>query len=284
MIRTVAVVGTGLIGTSVALAVRRRDVTVFLEDRDEGNARAAATRGAGMLTAPEGPVDLAVLAVPPSQVAPVLAAVQRRGLAEVYTDVAGAKGVPERAVLDRAPDPSRYVGGHPMAGRERSGPAAAFAELFEGRPWVLTPSSATARTAVLRATELVQLCGATPIEMSSRAHDDAVALTSHVPHLVATLMAARLLDGPPEASRLVGQGLRDVTRIAAGDAGLWADILSINAPAIVPILRAVQADLASLVTALSPGPTDNVDQCVDVLSVHEVLQRGVAGVKPLING
>jgi prephenate dehydrogenase len=251
MIRTLAVVGAGLIGTSVALAARRRGVTVYLADRDESAARTAAALGAGLVQDPAETVDLAVLAVPPSQVATVLAEQQSRGLALSYTDVAGVKAALERAVLDGAPAPDRFVGGHPLAGRERSGPLAAAAGLFQGRPWVLTPSSVTSRETFDRALHLARLCGGVPVVMDSEAHDAAAALISHVPHAVASLMAARLLTAPAEATRLAGQGLRDVTRIAGGRSQLWSDIFLANAAAIASVLTDLQADLTELLTALT---------------------------------
>ena len=250
MLRTLAVVGTGLIGTSVALAASRHGVIVYLSDRDESAARTAAALGAGIVRAPAEPVDLAVLAVPPSHVGPVFAEQRSRGLALSYTDVASVKSGPEHAVFGTGDDPSCFVGGHPLAGRERSGPLAARADLFTERPWVLTPSEVTDRATFDRAVALVDLCGAVPLVMCSRAHDEAVALTSHVPHLVATLMAARLLDGPAETVSLAGQGLRDVTRIAGGDSALWSDIVMGNAQAVARVLKALREDLSGLLRAL----------------------------------
>nr|WP_252505469.1 prephenate dehydrogenase [Streptomyces rapamycinicus] len=245
-----AVIGTGLIGTSVALAAAGQGVSVYLSDRDRAAARTAAALGAGRAEDPPGPVDLAVLAVPPSRIAEVLIAAQERGLARAYTDVASVKAGPERAVLARAPEPSRYVGGHPLAGRERSGPLAARAELFRGRPWALTPHRLTSRAALDRGLELAELCGAAPVVMRGREHDEVVALTSHVPHLLASVMAARLRDGPAGVPLLAGQGLRDVTRIAAGDPRLWSDILRSNASAMAGVVKELRADLARVAAAL----------------------------------
>ncbi|MFH9419669.1 prephenate dehydrogenase [Streptomyces sp. NPDC017529] len=279
MIRTLAVVGTGLIGTSLALAAARQGVTVYLQDRDADAVRTAAALGAGIPGPPPGPVDLAVIAVPPSQVAAVLAQQQTRGLARTYTDVASVKSEPERAVLAGAPDPTRYIGGHPLAGRERSGPLAARADLFQDRAWALTPSRLTSRTALDRALCLVALCGAVPVVMQSQAHDDAVALTSHVPHVVASLMAARLRNGPPQAPRLAGQGLRDVTRIAGGDSRLWSDILQANAGAVAGVLTDLQADLGELLTALHDlaGPAHRRSP-QSLRTVVDLLDRGIAGL------
>ncbi|GAA2658929.1 prephenate dehydrogenase [Streptomyces aculeolatus] len=279
MIRSIAVVGTGLIGTSVALAACRRGVAVYLSDRDPEAARTAAALGAGSAGEPPGPVDLAVIAVPPSKVGMVLIDVQRRGLADAYTDVGSVKTVPERCALDAAPHPARYVGGHPLAGRERSGPLAARGTLFEGRPWVLTPSRLTSPATLERGRLLAELCGAAPLVMASRAHDDAVALTSHVPHLLASLMAARLRDDPAGVSRLAGQGLRDVTRIAGGDSRLWADIIETNAPALAGVVRAVHADLTRLVPALDAlAGHGGGDRAEGLRTVVDLLDRGIDGL------
>ncbi|MEU7583193.1 prephenate dehydrogenase [Streptomyces sp. NPDC041068] len=277
--RTMAVVGTGLIGTSVALAASRRGVTVFLSDRDPAVARTAAALGAGRARAPAEPVDLAVIAVPPSDVGAVLGELQARGLARSYTDVASVKAEPERAALSRAPDPASYIGGHPLAGRERSGPLAARAELFQGRNWVLTPSRLTSDEAFNRALELVALCEAVPVVMRSQDHDAALAVTSHVPHLMASLMAARLREGPAELSRVAGQGLRDATRTAGGDSRLWGDIVRSNAEAIAGVLKDLHMDLSRLVPALDalarPGGGDRDH---GMRTLVDLLDRGVSGV------
>ncbi|MFJ5261743.1 prephenate dehydrogenase [Streptomyces sp. NPDC088387] len=274
-----AVIGTGLIGTSVALAARRQGVTVFLSDRDPVAARTAAALGAGHVGPPAAPVDLAVIAVPPSQVAAVLAQTQANRLAVAYTDVASVKAGPEQAALSGAPDPERYVGGHPLAGREWSGPLAARAELFRGRKWVLTPSRVTSPDTLDRALRLVELAEAVPVVMRSHDHDAAVAVTSHVPHLVASLMAARLRDRPAGTSALAGQGLRDVTRIAGGDSRLWGDILRSNAPAVTGVLRELHADLSRLLPALDalaqPG---HQDRDTGLRTLVDLLDRGRLGL------
>lgn len=252
---------------------------VFLADQNDSAARTAAALGGGVVQSPAETVDLAVLAVPPRQVGVLIAELQGRRVAHSYTDVASVKAEPERMVLSRAPDPSRYIGGHPLAGRERSGPLAARADLFKGRPWALTPSRLTSNAAFDRAAELVALCEAVPVVVPSRVHDQAVALTSHVPHLVASLMAARLQNGPAEMSRLVGQGLRDVTRIAAGDSRLWGDILCSNAAAIAGVVKDLHADLSRLVSALDVlAAPDGEDKSDGVQAMADLLDRGVAGL------
>lgn len=251
--KTAVVLGTGLIGTSVALALSRHGVLVLLEDADPDAARTATSLGAGTLLAPgnpERPYDLAVLAVPPPQVAGVLAAAQKRGLAHCYTDVCSVKSAPVAEAAGLGLDTTAYIGGHPLAGREKSGPLAARADLFEGRPWVLTPVEGTGREALNRALELVSLCGAVPVVMDPAEHDRAVALVSHAPHLVSAIMAARLENATEDSTRLAGQGVRDVTRIAASDPALWREILSANAGAVADVLDEYAGDLAAVIGLL----------------------------------
>lgn len=274
--KTIAVVGTGLVGTSVALALRRRGVAVHLLDTNESAARTAASLGAGSIGAPGEPVDLAVLAVPPAHAGRVLAEQQRLRLAHSYTDVTSVKAAPQREAEAAGGDLADYIGGHPLAGRERSGPLAARADLFEGRPWVLTPSAQTSQATLNRALELISTCGAVPVVMGPEAHDHAVALVSHAPHLISALMAARLEHAPEEATRLAGQGLRDVVRIAAGDRELWREILTANAGAVADVLDDYSADLAAAIGALRElARTDGAD-------CEPATQRAVSASIPVL--
>jgi prephenate dehydrogenase len=276
----VVIIGTGLMGTSVGLALRERGVRVWLADGDPRAAGLAASLGAGDLLPagvqaspprsgcvpaaapgsagvpvfappPGGPADLAVLAVPPDAVAPVLAASQAAGLAACYTDVASVKARPLAAARALGCDLARYVPGHPLAGRERSGPAAARADLFHGRPWALCPAAETTPHAVACVTSLVTACGAEPVTARADEHDRWVALVSHAPHVVASAMAARLASAPDGALALAGQGLRDVTRIAAGDTALWTQILLANAAGVSGVLALVADDLRQAAAALA---------------------------------
>jgi len=251
---TVVVIGAGLIGTSIALALRGQGTRVWLSDQDPTAARLAEDIGAGRVLPaagpPDGPVDVAVLAVPPAAVAAELAAAQERGLARCYTDVASVKELPLRRARELGCDLASYVPGHPLSGRERSGPAAARADLFLGRPWVLCPGPQTSPAALMAVTGLVSACGAQFVRLPAAEHDRWVALVSHVPHLVAVAMAAQLEQAPDGALALAGQGLRDVTRIAAGDAGLWMQILTANAGPVATILAQVAGDLRAMADAL----------------------------------
>lgn len=247
--RTVVVVGTGLIGTSAALALRRAGADVWLSDADPAVATLAAELGAGHVLpgdgVPGGPADVAVIAVPPASVAPVLAAAQRAGLARSYTDVASIKAQPLAQARDAGCDIARYVPSHPLAGRERSGPAAARADLFLGRTWALCPAPESAPDAVAAVIALAVACGAEPVVTDAATHDRWVALISHAPHVVAAALAAQLAapSVPAGALELAGQGLRDTTRIAVGDTALWRQILTGNAGPVAEVLTAVARDL-----------------------------------------
>ena len=256
---SVLVVGTGLMGTSVALALRAHDVQVHLLDRDPAVAEMAAAFGAGKVAGPDTPqADLAVIGAPPSAVPAILADLQKRGAARAYTDVASTKSGLQKALAAAGADPATFVGGHPLAGSERSGPTAARGDLFEGRPWVLTPSAASSAQAVAAVEELVRLCRADLVVMEPEAHDRAVALVSHAPQVLASLVGARLVDAPEDAVQLAGQGIRDVTRIAASDPGLWTEILSGNAGAVADVLDGLARDLDAVLLALRSGETSEV--------------------------
>jgi len=289
--RQVVVIGTGLIGTSAALALRRHGVDVWLWDRDPAAAALAADLGAGRVLAslgtspgnpagpagPAGPADVALIAVPPAEVAAVLTAAQRAGLAHCYTDVASVKALPLARARDAGCDISRYLPGHPLAGRERSGPAAARADLFLGRAWALCPAPETSGVTVATVTALVTACGAEPVVTDADTHDRWVALISHAPHVVAAAMAAQLAPEsvPPEALSLAGPGLHDATRIAVGDAGLWTQILTGNAAPVAAVLAAVAGDIAEAARILETGP-DGSPEGSKGLTV--LLEHGRAGV------
>jgi prephenate dehydrogenase len=230
--------------------------------------------------AQDGPwADLAVLAVPPAAVAPSLAAAQARRLARWYTDVASVKALPLRQAGELGCDLACFVPGHPLSGRERSGPAAARADLFLGRPWVICPGPQTAPEAVAAVAGLVRCCHGELVQADAHEHDHWVALVSHAPHLVAAAMAAQLTDAPPGALGLAGQGLRDVTRIAAGDPGLWTQILAANAAPVARVLADLAADLTAVAEALAetgapPHPADHPS----VKLLAGLLEEGSAGV------
>jgi prephenate dehydrogenase len=267
----VLVIGAGLLGTSIGLALRRHGIDVLLRDVSPSNVEIATSMGAGVhaATVPDLRPQIVVVAVPPDHLADEVAAALGDGEA-VVTDVGSVKGAPLRAVAARvaADQLSRYVGSHPMAGSERSGPFAASSALFDGRPWAVTPHPGASPEAVELVSALARACDATPVSMAPDEHDAAVARTSHLPHLLAALVAGRLADAPADHLALSGQGVRDVTRIAAGDPSLWQQIIAGNAAAVAGLLADVRDDLDELLDAVR---TDSRDR------VAALLARGVEG-------
>ena len=265
----VLVVGAGLLGTSIGLALRREGVEVLLADLNPQNVTIASGLGAGTAWMETVEPQLVVVAVPPDHLADeITKALRHRGA--VVTDVGSVKSEPLRQVAQHtsSADLARYVGSHPMAGSERSGPFAASAAMFDGRPWAVAPHAGSDPTAVALVTELTRLCGATAITFTPEEHDQAVAATSHLPHLLAALVAGQLTDAPASHMSLSGQGVRDVTRIAAGDPGLWLQIVTANAAALAGLLDDVRDDLDRLLDAVRQG---------ERASIVALLERGVAG-------
>jgi prephenate dehydrogenase len=247
----VLIVGSGLIGTSIALALREQGVDVVLEDTSAGRLALAVELGAGRPREAADRFDLAVVAVPPDVVAVEVNRLQRLNLSRTYTDVTSSKAQPLAELQSIAGDMSTFLGSHPVAGREQQGPAAAHADLFIGRPWVLTPTSDTTATAESDVRALILACGATAVVMSAEDHDAALAAVSHLPHVVASVLAAQLAARPDSVLGLGGTGLADTTRIAAGDPALWTQILVSNASHIAEALVGFSRDVSELTTLLS---------------------------------
>jgi prephenate dehydrogenase len=214
-----------------------------------------------------------VVAVPPDRTAVVVAAELAANPAALVTDVASVKVAPLAALEAAGAPTDRYLGSHPMAGRERGGPISARADLFLGRPWVITPheGSMPEQAAVLEALALD--LGAIPVRLAVERHDAAVAVVSHVPQVVASLLAARLVDAPDHATDLAGQGLRDTTRIAASDPELWVQILTANADRIAPVLSDLRDDLDAVLAALDDPTAQGAPR-----TLADVLAAGNAGV------
>lgn len=268
----VEIVGTGLLGTSIGLACVRAGIEVLLTDLSDENIRTASGLGAGRPRRDDDRPQLVVVAVPPDHLGRAIVAALRRTDA-VVTDVGSIKSEPERVVVTQAPDDAdRYVGGHPMAGSERSGPLAASTALFDGRPWAVTPHPGSPAGAVALVEELARICGAVPVRMSPVEHDQAVARTSHLPHLLAVLVASRLAGAPEAHLALSGQGVRDVTRVAGGDPALWQQIVTLNATALHGLLAEVREELDVMQRAVTTG---------DRTVLGALLARGVAGTRAI---
>lgn len=250
----IEVVGTGLLGTSLALAARRSGLDVILRDVNPEHVRLASSLGAGRAATETDRPEIIVVAVPPDLLGAVIVDALDRttGTDTVVTDVGSVKSSPLAAVAAH-PERARYVGSHPMAGTERSGPLAGSENLFEGRPWAITPHADSRDGAVELVEDLVRRTGAVPIWLTPGEHDRAVARTSHVPHLMAALVAGRLAVAPENHLSLAGPGVRDVTRVAGGDPALYSQIVSGNSEAVLELLGELRSELDTLIGAVSSG-------------------------------
>jgi len=273
---TVRIVGAGLLGSSIGHALRALGVDVALSDASPAQLRLAVDYGAGRAAQDDDRPSLIVVAVPPDVTAEVI----ERDLAAfpgvVVTDVASVKLEPLRVLRERGVDLTHYIGSHPMAGRERGGAISARADIFVGRPWVVCRDGETPAADLALVEGLALDLGATPIEMTPDEHDRAVALVSHVPQLVASLLAGRFVDAPDGSLRLAGQGVRDTTRIAASAPELWVQILGANAAPVVDVLDSLAGDLTAVADALRAPESPGARR-----AVAETIRRGNDGVERL---
>ncbi|WP_248283317.1 prephenate dehydrogenase [Cryobacterium arcticum] len=251
LIGPVRVVGAGLLGTSIGLGLTARGIDVILADASPTNLSLAIDYGAGRAAKTDDAPQLIVVCVPPDVTAEIVARELEAFPDAIVTDVASVKLAPLTELKARGADVSRYLGSHPLAGRERGGPLAGRADLFIGRPWVVAAHDAISYQRATALDDLILDLGATVVEMTPEEHDRGVALVSHVPQVVSTLMARRLTDGPASALNLAGQGLRDVTRVAASDPELWVQILGANPEPVREILLALRDDLDRFIGALA---------------------------------
>jgi len=271
-----AIVGTGLIGSSIGLALRQRGWHVTGRDANGAVARQALERGALDAIGEDPGAVVTFVATPVGAVAAEVAAVLAQpGLRPdaAVTDVAGVKAPVVAGVTD-----ARFVGGHPMAGSEQVGVAGADAALFTGATWVLTPTATTDPHCYARVRATVTSLGAEVIELSPERHDALVAVVSHVPHLTAaTLMnlADRVAEEHGALLRLAAGGFRDMTRVAAGSPAIWPDVCADNATAILETLDALVSELIAMRALVAAG---------DRRGLLATLQRAAAARRSLPAG
>jgi prephenate dehydrogenase len=260
-VERLAVVGTGLIGTSVALAAGRTRTRCRGFDADPGVLRGAAARGAVEPTPSLGEAvadaELVVVAVPvgsaPAVVTEVLDAA---GPDAVVTDVASTK-----RPLASVEDP-RFVPGHPVAGGATGGPARATADLFDEATWFLTPTDASSPQSVELVERFVASLGARTVRTGAAAHDRLLALTSHLPHALANLLMLRVAEAAAEDDAplaFAGASLREMTRLAGANAAVWSDIFLGNADEIAAALGGLRASLDELEQALKEGDRARIE-------------------------
>jgi len=281
------IIGCGLIGSSIARAARRQNIAgevVVTDLSDLVCKRAAALNLADRITADiaEGVAgaDLVIFAVPVLAMADVMAAAAahlRPGA--IITDVGSVKGSVTDALTATAPSDVFVIPGHPIAGTEHSGPDAGFAELFEGRWTILTPlanGGPDYAEAVARLTAFWLALGAQVEVMDAPHHDLVLAVTSHLPHLIAynIVGTAADLEGVTEGEvmKYAAGGFRDFTRIAASDPTMWRDIFVANKDAVLEVLGRFTEDLQALQRAIRWGEADKLH---DLFSRTREIRRGV---------
>lgn len=285
----VLIIGSGLLGASIGLGLRAAGCEdVYVQDISPTAEAVAQDIGAGTsfstLSEPERAAfapQLVVVAAPPDSAGAVCVRALNTYAPRpeagypgaVVTDVASVKVQPLADVLASGADASRYVGSHPMAGREKSGPVAARGELFQARPWIICEHDSVRPECVRLVRSVAVELGAIVTSLSVEEHDQTVALISHVPQAMSSLLASRLQDTPLYALSLAGQGLRDTVRIAASDPTLWVQIFAANADPIVKTLYGVRDDLNRLIATLE-NPTASGAR----LDLAQLMSEGNAGV------
>ena len=245
----VRIVGAGLIGTSIALALRSTGVTVTLCDSDSRAEALARDLMGGENGDVSGVEDLCIIATPPDVIAEVIHDELSRNPRLRVMDISSIKTKPLQDVSSIRFNLALFAPTHPMAGREVSGPQSARGDLFQGRPWILCLDGVDPQLSQM-VRDVVDRCGAIPLDRTVDEHDKAVALVSHLPQILASLLASQLIVGQGSELELAGAGLRDSTRIADSDPALWAHILAGNSAALRPLLISLQNDLTRAIENL----------------------------------
>lgn len=262
-LNTVAIVGVGLIGGSIGMALRQRNLakSVVGIDRQQVILRVARRVGAITHTTIDlnkgvAEADLVVVCTPAGRIVEhVRQAAQHCPERTLLTDVGSAKRVIVEALDNGLARGCRFLGGHPLAGSEKTGANNASADLFDGRVAVLTPTKNTRAEDFDLLEEFWQALGAVVVQMPPEEHDQALALTSHLPHAAAAALA---LAVPEKYFRLSGRGLPETTRLAASDPELWRQILTLNRDNVLTALEQYGARLAALHAALRDGNEDEL--------------------------
>ena len=288
LFRRVAIVGFGLIGSSVARVLRRDGLAgeiVACDASAEARARVLALgiadRAVASPAAAVRGADLVMLCTPVRSFGAIGAAMAR-GLSKgaIVSDVGSVKGAVVEALAPHIPRGVHLVPGHPIAGTENSGPDAGFAELFQGRWCVLTPPEGTSARAVGRVAEFWRRAGMEIATMSPAHHDRVLAITSHVPHLIAYTIVSTVSDLEEtmraEVIKFAASGFRDFTRVAGSDPTMWRDIFLSNKDAVLEMTGRLYEDIALLQKAIRHGDGDTLHR---VFSRSRRVRRGIVQAK-----
>ena len=247
MLSKVRIVGSGLIGTSIALGLVQQGIDVEMIDSDPSAQGLARDLTGGVIVVDP---DLVIFALPTSLLSQVIQEEIELNPQSTFMDVGSVKNEVVLQIKTFAGLSVRFLPTHPMAGREIAGASSARGDLFQGRSWILTPEADCAPESKELVLDLINRLGATPIELSALEHDAAVAKISHLPQIAASLVAKQLIGTPAEWMELAGQGLRDTTRIAGSDEKLWKEIIYSNRAEISELLISLQNDLTQMIAAL----------------------------------
>jgi len=273
-LKTVRIVGSGLIGTSIGLGLVQRGVSVDMVDSDpQAQSLANDLIGGVGVASP----DLVVLAMPTTQLPAVIEVENLLNPQSTFIDVGSVKHEVVLHVESISGLSRRFLPTHPMAGREIGGASSARADLFQGRSWILTPGTVVDSSSRELVLELIAHLGATPIELSALDHDRAVARISHLPQIASSLIAKQLTGTPPEWMELAGQGLRDTTRIAGSDESLWKEIIYSNRNELQQLLINLQNDVQLMIDSL--GNPDEIAQLIAQGRAGKALIPGKHGGK-----
>jgi len=246
----VLVRGAGLIGASVGLALKDAGWQVFIQDQTpEKTAEIARLTGLAVWDQGSDP-DIVVVAVHPDEIAQVILDSLQLYRESTVIDVASTKNKVQSDIQSFTQDFVRFIPTHPLAGKEVSGAIHASEDLFVDRTWVVCPSTDVSTDRLSQVLELVRKCGATPLMMTAAEHDQVVAVTSHLPQILSSALAARLLDLTDDSLAVSGSGLRDMTRLAQSQSALWTQIVLTNNKEILKELKIFIDNITSLQNSL----------------------------------
>ena len=275
--REARIVGAGLIGTSIALRLRECGWSVQIKD-ENNSTESIAIDLVGASQSIEDP-EIVVVATPPRAVIQTLKDEYASNPESTFIDVTSTKYNLEVEVLSISGLRERFVGTHPIAGREMVGPHSARSDLFDGRAWVVTPAPGSNPTLVESVESFISELGAIPYRMSAKEHDQLFAQISHLPQIMSTALASSL-ENLGEEIDISGQGLRDMLRLAGSNGQLWAEILLSNQEEVLSAVTTFHSRLKELELAISRGESKEIEEIFNFANAIHATLSGKHGSRP----
>ena len=271
------IIGTGLIGTSIALNLAEKGWPIELVDISERELELAKALvpSAKKLDS----VELVIVATPPSLALDAIVSAHKLNPQALILDVGSVKSKLQDEVASFPEIEERFIGTHPIAGREKRGAASARSDLFLERAWIICPSEKSPSSALEKIIDLVKTLGANPYIMSPREHDNVLARISHLPQVLSVALASSISDLGGDLS-LAGQGLRDMLRISASDGRLWAEILLANQEDVIDAVEDFQDILESLLEAIEDNDESKIVEIFDDVKNISKMVSAKHGMKP----